>query len=263
MDTGLTAKVVVITGAASGIGRAAALAFAHEGANLGLIDIDAAGLAETAAQAGGEVKAVTARSDLSTAAGVTAGMTEVLAAYAGQADVLVNNVGVALPRSLDALSDDDWQATFQLNFFSYVRAIRHAIPSMRARGAGTIVNLASDLGYQPAAHTLDYSISKTAVLSLTKALARAEGPAVRINAVAPGPVWTPLWTRPGGFADAIVDPKLPARAAVEQAVAAQLPLGRLATPAEVANVIVFLASDLASYVTGSVWGVDGGSVRSL
>jgi NAD(P)-dependent dehydrogenase (short-subunit alcohol dehydrogenase family) len=265
MDSGLKGRVVVITGAASGIGRAAALTFAAEGADLALVDIDADGLAELVAKIGSSARVGTGSSDLATAAGVSEGLTAALAQFDGRVDVLVNNVGAARPRSFDELTDDEFEATLQLNFFAHVRAIRQVLPAMRAGERGAIVNVASDLGYQPAPHTLDYSISKTAVLSLTKGLARAVGPSIRINAVAPGPIWTPLWTRPGGFADAMgAGQDLPAREAVEKQIGAdQLPLARLGAPEEVANVIVFLASDLASYVTGSVWGVDGGSVRSL
>jgi NAD(P)-dependent dehydrogenase (short-subunit alcohol dehydrogenase family) len=103
------------------------------------------------------------------------------------------------------------------------------------------------------------------LLSLTKSLALSEGPAVRVNAVAPGPIWTPLWTRPGGFADTLGTVHgQDAKAAVEYELSKrQMPLGRLGTPEEVASVITFLASDAASFVTGSIWGVDGGTVRGL
>ncbi len=104
------------------------------------------------------------------------------------------------------------------------------------------------------------------MLSLTKALARAEGPnGVRINAIAPGPVWTPFWTKPGGFAETMGQyHKKPPQEAVEYEMSLrQLPLGRLGKPEEVANVVVFLASDLATFITSSVYGVDGGSIRNI
>ena len=112
---------------------------------------------------------------------------------------------------------------------------------------------------------IDYSASKAAVLALTKGLARQEGPGLRVNAVAPGPIWTPFWTKPGGFAETMGHPhKMEPQAAVEHEMTLrQLPLRRLGTPEEVANVVVFLASPAGSFVTGSVWGVDGGSIRSL
>jgi NAD(P)-dependent dehydrogenase (short-subunit alcohol dehydrogenase family) len=136
---------------------------------------------------------------------------------------------------------------------------------MRKKGAGSIVNNASDLARQPEPVPVDYSASKAAVLALTKGLARSEGPSIRVNAVAPGPVWTPFWTKPGGFADTFATfHKMPPQQAVEHELSLrQLPLRRLGKPEEVANVIVFLASDLASFVTSSVWGVDGGSIRSI
>lgn len=265
MDTGLRDRVVLITGAASGIGRATATAFARERASLALIDIDRAGLAALVEELGADARVVTSVSDLSTRAGVEAGIAESLRPYGGAVDVLVNNVGTGVWRVFDDLTDDDWDKTLQLNFFSYVRAIRTVLPIMRAAGRGVIVNNASDLARQPEANPLDYSVSKAAVLSLTKALSRSEGPRIRINAVAPGPIWTPLWTKPGGFAETLgkFHRMPPDQAVAHEMSIRQLPLGRIGTPEEVASVIVFLASDLASFVTGSTWGVDGGSIRSI
>src|SRR4029079_10079135 len=132
--------------------------------------------------------------------GVTGGIKEVLGAFGGSLDVLVNNVGAGAVRTFEQLSDADWDATMNLNFMSYVRAIRVVLPILREKG-GAIVNNASDLARQPEPVPVDYSVSKAAVLALTKALARSEGPKIRVNAVAPGPVWTPFWTKPGGFAE--------------------------------------------------------------
>lgn len=169
-------------------------------------------------------------------------------------------------RTFDDLSDEEWHATLELNFFSYLRAIRAVLPGMRERGSGVIINNASDLARQPEPNPLDYAVSKAAILSLTKALARSEGPVgIRVNAVAPGPIWTPFWTKPGGFAETLgafhgMEPQ----AAVEHEMKLrQLPLERLGRPEEVADVIVFLASDRASFVTSSIYGVDGGSIRGL
>ena len=179
--------------------------------------------------------------------------------------MLVNNVGSGFVRTFDQLSDEDWDKTLQLNFMSYVRAIRLVLPGMRERRSGVIVNNASDLARQPEPVPNDYSVSKAAVLALTKGLARSEGPNIRVNAVAPGPIWTPFWSKPGGFADTMAAfHKMPPKEAVEHELSLrQMPLKRLGTPEEVANVIVFLASDLASFVTSSVWGVDGGTIRSI
>jgi len=153
----------------------------------------------------------------------------------------------------------------QLNFYSYVRAIRCVLPIMRAQGHGCIVSNASDLARQPETNWCDYAASKAVILSLTKGLARAEVPHIRVNAVAPGPIWTPLWTKPGGLAATMAEAhNRPPKEAVDYEMSRrELPLQRTGTPAEVANVIVFLASDLASFVTSSVYGVDGGSIRDL
>jgi NAD(P)-dependent dehydrogenase (short-subunit alcohol dehydrogenase family) len=265
VNLGLEEKVVVITGAATGIGRATAHAFAREGAVLALVDIDGEELERTAAGAEGAAAVHLAMADLSTEAGVRAGLDEAIGAAGGRVDVLFNNVGSGAVRTFDELDDADWQRTLELNFFSQVRAIRHVLPLMREQGSGVIVNNGSDLARQPEPVPVDYSVSKAAVLALTKALARSEGPAIRVSAVAPGPVWSEFWTKPGGFAETMgkfhgMEP----RAAVEHEMSLrQIPMGRLGTPEEVANVVVFMASDAATYVTGTVWGVDGGSIRNL
>ena len=183
----------------------------------------------------------------------------------GGLDILINNVGTGAVPAFDELTDDDWQRTLDLNFMSYVRVTRACLPLLRQAAGACIVNNASDLARQPEALPLDYAASKAAVLALTKGLARAEGPAIRVNAVAPGPVWTPFWTKPGGFAEtlAVVHQREPMAAVEHELSLRGLPLGRLGTPEEVAKVIAFLASGAAAFVTGSVWGIDGGSIRSL
>lgn len=266
MDTGLTGKTVVITGAALGIGFATAAAFAREGAHLALIDRDGQKL-EVAAEGlrSYGVRVTTASADLSTGEGVTQGMNAILAAHPEGPDILVNNVGYAAPKPFMEITDEQWEKTFQTNVMANVRITRTLLPLLRKRPGAAIVNNASDLGRQPEAVPADYGAMKAALLSITKSIARAEAPQIRVNAVAPGPIWTNFWSAPGGFADALAAVHgMPPRQAVDKEMQLrQLPLARMGEPEEVANVIVFLASPLSSFVTGSVWGVDGGSIRSL
>ncbi|TPJ71301.1 SDR family oxidoreductase [Mesorhizobium sp. B2-7-1] len=265
MDTGLKGKTVLITGAASGIGRATALAFAREGADLRLIDMDVAGLKETAASASATGVDITlAVADLSSAQGVEQGIADAFPAGNGRLDVLVNNVGIVDAQPFDLLTDAHWQRTFDVNFLSNIRMTRALLPRLR-ESRGAVVNNTSDLARQPETIPADYAALKTALVSITKSLARAEAPHVRVNAVAPGPVWSPLWSRPGGFADKLAEVHgMPPRQAVDHEMKLrQLPLERMGEPEEVADIIVFLASERASFVTSSVWGVDGGSIRNL
>ncbi|PBC57070.1 SDR family NAD(P)-dependent oxidoreductase [Rhodococcus sp. ACPA1] len=264
MDTGLSGRIVLITGAASGIGAAAARTFAAEGARLALVDRDEAGLKALSDELD-QTEVHYAVADLASTSGVGSGFDEVLRPFANQVDVLFNNVGAGSLGVFDTLSDADWINTMELNFMSQVRAISYVLPLMRAAGRGVIVNNASDLGRQPIIGGPDYAASKAAILSLTTSLAKAEGPDIRVNAVAPGAIMSPMWEREGGLADTFaavhgVDRTESIEAEMKSR---HLPLARIGTPTEVANVVVFLASDLASYVTSSVYGVDGGSIGSI
>lgn len=266
MQTGLAGRTVLITGAASGIGRATAVAFAKEGVHVAMIDHDSDELSVTVEMVRKHgVKAIFALADLSTAEGVRRSVDEVVKQLEAGLDILVNNVGFADPKPFMNITDEQWERTFQLNFMSAVRVTRHLLPLLREKSKAVIINNTSDLGRQPEGAPADYGALKAALISVTKSLARSEGPKIRVNAVAPGPVWTPFWSRPGGFADGLAAiHNMPPRQAVDHEMKLrQLPLERLGEPEEVANIILFLASDLASYVTSSLWGVDGGSIRSL
>jgi NAD(P)-dependent dehydrogenase (short-subunit alcohol dehydrogenase family) len=266
MDLQLDGRTALVTGAASGIGAATARELAREGAQLVLVDVDKQGLADVAAELetpAGRPGPVEVTADLATADGVAAAMREALSATGG-IDILISNAGVCPWRSLSQLTDADWHSTWELNFMGTVRAVSWLLPGMVRRGRGSIVITASDLARQPEAAPADYQVSKVSLVSYMKSLALEAAP-VRVNAVAPGPTWTALWQRAGGIAEDLSRRHgLPPAEAVDHELRLrQLPLGRIGQPAEIASVIAFLASDRASYVTGSVWGVDGGSIRGL
>jgi NAD(P)-dependent dehydrogenase (short-subunit alcohol dehydrogenase family) len=179
----------------------------------------------------------------------------------GRIDVLVNNVGVAYQRTFEEVTDDDWEQLWQLNVMSYVRTIRAALPGMKERGSGVIVNVSSTAGKRPSASMPDYSVTKAAVLSLSRLIADVYAKdGIRCNAVTPGPTATEAWLGDGGLADQQGARSGKSREEVLAAVGAGRPLGRLAEPDEIAAAIVFLCSPRAAYVTGAAWSVDGGTV---
>jgi NAD(P)-dependent dehydrogenase (short-subunit alcohol dehydrogenase family) len=179
----------------------------------------------------------------------------------GRVDCLVNNVGVAYQTSFEELTDADWAVMWELNVMSYVRAIRAVLPGMRERGNGRIVNVSSTAGKRPSTGMPNYSVTKAAVLSLSRLVADVYAKdGILCNAVAPGPTASPAWLAAGGLADQSAERTGKSREEILEGVGKGRPLGRLAGPEEIAAVIVFLCSDRASYVTGSAWSADGGTV---
>jgi 3-oxoacyl-[acyl-carrier protein] reductase len=179
----------------------------------------------------------------------------------GRVDALVNNAGTSSVRSLDELTDADWQAQWDLHVMAPMRLMRAVAPVMAERGWGRIVNVSSSSGKRPGQRNVAYSVTKAAELSLSRAFADYySGRAVLINAITPGPVGTDLWMGPGGLADQAAEAQGRTRDEVLASVGRGIPLGRFGTEDEMGSVIVFLCSELASYVTGAAWSVDGGAV---
>ncbi|MFV0407934.1 MAG: SDR family NAD(P)-dependent oxidoreductase [Propioniciclava sp.] len=264
-DFGLSGKSVFLTGAATGIGRATLDAYVSEGARVVAVDIQHDVLSEHISEAGFDDAVTAVPADLATADGVASAIEAGRAALSGAPDILVNNVGVGRLNSFEDISDDGFHRTFELNFFSMVRITRAFVPAMYAAGQGAVVNVTSDLARQAEDGIVDYAASKAAVTSVAKSLARAYAPKVRVNNVAPGPIWTPFWSdeKNGWLKDieAAYDKK--GQDAVQALIDDRgIPLGRMGRPEDVANAILFLSSDLTRYTTGSTLGIDGGTIRA-
>jgi 3-oxoacyl-[acyl-carrier protein] reductase len=252
LDLGLRDRVCVVTGSTSGIGRTAAQMLAAEGAK-----VITSGRRENGPGVG---EALHVAGDLAEPDAPAALIREAMDAL-GRVDCLVNNVGEAYQIAFDELTDAQWNSMWQLNVMSYVRCIRAVLPAMRAAGRGAIVNVSSTAGKRPSTGMPNYSVTKAAVLSLSRLVAdlyAKEG--IRCNAVAPGPTATDAWLGDGGLADQQAARSSKTRVEVLATVGAGRPLGRLAEPREIAAVICFLCSERASYVTGSAWSADGGTV---
>jgi len=254
VDLSLGDTVCVVTGSTDGIGLETARLLAVEGAAV-----------VTAGRRGapGVGEALHVEADLA-----APGETERLIAEAqdrlGRIDVLVNNVGIAYQRGFEEVTDAQWDELWQVNVMTYVRAIRAALPGMKERAAGTIVNVASTAGKRPSTSMPDYSVTKAAVLSLSRLVADVYGKhGIRCNAVAPGPTATTAWLGDGGLADQQAARTGASRDEVLASVGAGRPLGRLAEPDEIAAVVAFLCSPRSSYVTGAAWSADGGTVAII
>jgi NAD(P)-dependent dehydrogenase (short-subunit alcohol dehydrogenase family) len=252
VDLGLRDTVCVVTGSTGGIGLETAKLLVAEGAQV--VTTGRSG------NAPGVGEALHVNADLA-AVGEPERLIDQTEARLGRVDVLVNNVGVAYQRTFEEVTDAQWDELWHLNVMSYVRAIRAVLPGMKARHAGAIVNVSSTAGKRPSASMPDYSVTKAAVLSLSRLVADVyakEG--IRCNAVTPGPTATEAWLGEGGLADQQAARTGKSRDEVLASVGGGRPLGRLAEPEEIASVIVFLCSERSSYVTGAAWSADGGTV---
>jgi len=253
MDLGLKDKVAIVTGGTQGIGRATALRLAAEGARVVVCARGAGRLEAVAAEiraAGGEVLAVSA--DVSVAADCDRIVGEVSRAYGG-VDVLVNNAGTSRTGAFESADDAVWQADLDLKLFAAIRLIRGVLPSMKARGGGRIVNVTNIGAKQPGARTMPTTVSRAAGLAMTKALSREYAPhGILVNAVCIGLVRA--GQHDARAAKQGVDPE-----ALYADMAKGVPLGRVGEADEAADVILFLASARASFVTGSSINIDGGA----
>src|SRR5712664_129224 len=248
----MSSPVVLITGALTGIGRATALAFAHEGARLivsGRRDDAGAALEKELRELGAEAHFV--RADVRLEDDVRTLVDKAVERF-GRLDVAVNNAGTeGKPGPLTEQSPESYAATFETNVLGTILSLKHEMRAMLAQGSGSIVNLSSTMGSRGAAGASMYVASKHAVEGLTKAAA-LEGAAagVRVNAVAPGPVDTELLNRFTGNAER------------KAGLIAGVPSKRAGKPDEIAQAITYLASDKASFVTGQIFGVNGGKTAS-
>lgn len=257
MDLGLRERVCVVTGSTGGIGRETARLLAEEGARVVVTGRRRERVDAVKAEVGAALGVACDLADVE----APALLVERATTEVGPVDVLVNNAGIAYQRSFEEVSDAQWDEMWQVNVMSYVRAIRAVLPGMRERAGGVIVNVSSTAGKRPSTSMPDYSVTKAAVLSLSRLVAdlyAADG--IRCNAVTPGPTATDAWLGEGGLADQQARRSGKARDEVLDAVGKGRPLGRLAEPGEIAAVIAFLCSDRASYVTGAAWSADGGTV---
>ncbi len=252
----LSGRVAVVTGAASGIGRATALLLAEHGARVFVGDY--APLAENVAEF-----ARWGITSLTCDVRVEADVREVIdtAVHSGGIDILVNNAGIALVKQIPDVTEEEWDACLDTNLKGAFLACKHAIPHMRARGGGAIVNMSSNAGLLPRAHDPVYSTSKGALIALTKCLALSHSvDRIRVNAVCPGPVGE---TR---MMNADLDKAVNRAATIQQFIAAS-PLARayerMISPREVAEAVYYLVSDAALMITGTCVAIDGGKALGV
>lgn len=244
----LAKKTAIITGAGSGIGRAIALAFLREGANVTLVGRREEPLRATAAE--GKGPALTIASDITSKTNVDRVMAETVSHFGGL-NVLVNNAGVLHPGTAEQMTEAQWDETFNTNVRAVWMMSVAALPHLRKAGGGSIVNVASVLGINGARNRGSYAPSKGAVVLLTKCMAIDHGPEkIRVNALCPSFVVTDLTAsvvRQASDPDAMLRERTSAH-----------PLGRLGQPEDMAGMAVYLASDESGWVTGGVFPVDGG-----
>ena len=253
MDLGLKDKVAVVTGGTQGIGRATALRLAVEGARVVIVARGQQLLDETADEiraAGGTVLAVSA--DVSQAQDCERIVAETVARFGG-VDILVNNAGTSATGEFESITDDKWQADFDLKLFGAIRVIRAALPHMKARDGGRIVNVTNIGAKAPAARTMPTTVTRAAGQAMTKALSKEYAPhGILVNTVCIGLI------RAGQHETRAARQGVDVEKLYED-MGKNVPIGRVGRAEEAANVIAFLASEAASFVTGSSINLDGGA----
>lgn len=248
-------KVCIITGAGSGIGRGTALLFAEHGARLVLVDRDMDGLIGTQAQLATGSHALAVRADVSKREDIERVMENTLRAH-GRIDVVFNNAGIMLHGDLATFTEQNWDDVMDVNVKAMFLMCKAAIPHMLVGGGGSIVNTSSVMATLTEPGYEAYTSSKAAVIGLSKAIAVSYADkGIRCNAVCPGWVDTPMNTK--------LAEELGGLDNLRPIIKAQQPLGRMASTREVANAVLFLASDDSSAVTGSALYVDGGSTAAI
>jgi 3-oxoacyl-[acyl-carrier protein] reductase len=262
LNLGLDNRVCAVTGASSGIGFEVSRQLCSEGAKVLMISRNPEQLAAMSevVRAEGGIAGVLVMDITEDHAGehvVAAARQEF-----GGLDVLVNNAGFARRQSLEDTPDQDFRDQLELSVMAPLNLMRAALPGMLEQGWGRVVNISSSAGKRPSEMMPDYSVGKAAMLSLSRLFAEqyaAQG--VLVNAVCPGPTGSELWMEPGGLLDQARHASGGgSREEAKASVGSKRPIGRMATPEEIASVITFLCSDRASFVSGSAWGVDGGTV---
>jgi NAD(P)-dependent dehydrogenase (short-subunit alcohol dehydrogenase family) len=259
MDINLAGRTAVVTGGSKGIGLAVVSQLAASGARV-----------VTGAQhQSAEIEELTEDNDVTFVEVDLAdpgGPAELVAAAGDRVDILVNNVGTARARPGGFLSvtEEDWAASLSLNLMAAVRATRAALPGMLAARSGAIVMTCSVNARLPDPFVIDYSAAKAGLAGFVKALSKEVGPhGIRVNAVSPGPVATDLWLGSDGVAATISQATGDKPGDIESQAAAQSVTGRFSQPAEVADLILYLASDQAANITGSDFAIDGGFIPTL
>lgn len=238
----LAGEVAIVTGGGSGIGRATCARLAAQGAKVAVLDIDKTAAKRVAHEVSGQDHAVDV-----TDFGALGSVVDAVAADLGEPTILFNNAGGSGISRIGDYDVDEWNRLVALNLTSVFHGIKLLAPRMAAAGRGSIVNTASISGVRPAIGEGPYAASKAGVAALTAVAALEYAPAVRVNAVSPGAVHTKM-----------TDPLLSAVAGAKEWWTAKTPLARIGTPEEIADVVVFLCSELARFVTGQNIVVDGG-----